>query len=235
MCPFTSPPASRSTSKSGTTPRPQSFAAPPTQHQHTQNGLAPFTSGDWRRQSSSTITTVTDRNPAAPGQGTGPASGPNDWLPLPGNRPFSTLPARHVSPNPSLQGSTYQTGSINTHNQNQMGGGGGHIPFPTASPAPTDRMYRSASPTISDYSSMPDDRPVSMAPLSDAGHGPQAGNRQSSATMGTMATFGAWDKGLQRNLQGVEESIAVRLYYLPSRGYHYALIFTSHSGLVQES
>ena len=152
---------------------------------------------------------MTDRNHQAPTSGPGTAPAPNDWLPLPGGRPFSTLPARHVSPNPSLQGSAYQAGSINSHNPSPMGSGTGHVPFPTASPAPTDRMYRSASPTVSDYSSMPDDRPVSMAPLSDAGHGVMAANRQSSATMGTMATFGAWDKGLQRNLQGVEESVAV--------------------------
>jgi hypothetical protein len=65
--------------------------------------------------------------------------------------------------------------------------------------------------TMSDYSSAaPDERPVSMQPMSEQGHG---GNRQSNAT---MATFGAWDKGLQRNLQGVEESLTVRILSMSS-------------------
>lgn len=191
LCPFTSPPASRATSNTGSAPRPQSFAAP-TAQQTTPNGLAPFAQGDWRRQSTSTITTTTDRNHAA-----APA---NDWLPLPNGRPFSTLPARHLSPAPYGQQQQQQSQQVQ-----------GNVPFPTASPAPTDKLYRSNSATMSDYSTTaPDDRSmsVSMAPTSDQGHTAASNHRQSGMT---MATFGAWDKGLQRNLQGVEESVTVSL------------------------
>ena len=66
---------------------------------------------------------------------------------------------------------------------------------------------------MSDYSTTaPDDRSmsVSMAPTSDQGHTAASNYRQSGMT---MATFGAWDKGLQRNLQGVEESVTVSLLF----------------------